>query len=282
MSRALRTRSYQAVLAQDMGAKRIPHKGNLQPQSNNSISLPYNQNPMATTNPPISMPLVCSTRTAIAINTPSLDLVLSKSSTVVSPPTSSQMSLSLAFNIHINPFIFDTPSTVHSASSFGASTPALIVKINTDVDNDLDLAQFENTPTLVASHPAPTPKVAPLLMFLPDEERTFDVYFNIWQAQVGDVAPPKAYASLVLICSKADGVPGVNKVNPPMSRSGFCWIKAANYEKAKNKLLGFTPAGHPLRKRFHWNYHSPQLLWHILPFWTPTLSCHGSVHFPPA
>ncbi|KAH9820992.1 hypothetical protein DFH28DRAFT_883748 [Melampsora americana] len=56
---------------------------------------------------------------------------------------------------------------------------------------DLDLAPFEHTPPSCPSHSAPTPNVAPLLTFLPNEERTFDVYFNIWQAQVGDVAQPK-------------------------------------------------------------------------------------------
>ncbi|KAH9816101.1 hypothetical protein DFH28DRAFT_891501 [Melampsora americana] len=40
----------------------------------------------------------------------------------------------------------------------------------------------------------------------------------------------------------ADGVRGVDELNPPMSRSGFRWIKAGDYEKAKNELLGLTPA----------------------------------------
>ncbi|KAH9823989.1 hypothetical protein DFH28DRAFT_1047888 [Melampsora americana] len=39
----------------------------------------------------------------------------------------------------------------------------------------------------------------------------------------------------------ADGIPGVDEVNPPMTRPGFRWINAADYEKAKAELLGLTP-----------------------------------------
>ncbi|KAH9821658.1 hypothetical protein DFH28DRAFT_883009, partial [Melampsora americana] len=39
-----------------------------------------------------------------------------------------------------------------------------------------------------------------------------------------------------------DGVRGVDEVNPPMGRPGFRWINVCDYEKAKNELLGLTPA----------------------------------------
>ncbi|KAH9809285.1 hypothetical protein DFH28DRAFT_905685 [Melampsora americana] len=39
----------------------------------------------------------------------------------------------------------------------------------------------------------------------------------------------------------ADGIRGVDEVNPPMTRPGFRWINAADYEKAKAELLGLTP-----------------------------------------
>lgn len=36
----------------------------------------------------------------------------------------------------------------------------------------------------------------------------------------------------------ADGVPGVNEVNPPMARPGFKWVNASDYESEKANLLG--------------------------------------------
>ncbi|KAH9807955.1 hypothetical protein DFH28DRAFT_1199930, partial [Melampsora americana] len=39
----------------------------------------------------------------------------------------------------------------------------------------------------------------------------------------------------------ADGVKGVDDVNPPMKRPGFSWINIADYEREKNTLLGLTP-----------------------------------------
>ncbi|KAH9809235.1 hypothetical protein DFH28DRAFT_1189371, partial [Melampsora americana] len=39
----------------------------------------------------------------------------------------------------------------------------------------------------------------------------------------------------------ADGVKGVDEVNPPMKRPEFSWINIADYEREKNALLGLTP-----------------------------------------
>ncbi|KAH9808567.1 hypothetical protein DFH28DRAFT_1112866 [Melampsora americana] len=200
MSRAIRTRSYQATLAEGMGSKGMPGDG----RSTAPIALPAST-------PPAYSPL-----TSTAILTPSLNPILCGSPTGAVAPTSSQLSSGSLFQNHIHPMIFDSPSISLSGRSASPSTLASsgsryhntsshvspLKRSATEIelahqgerynetDDDLPVTLFDNRATSVASQPTPAPTPPPKLplslSFLADEEQTLDIYFNIWQAQVVD------------------------------------------------------------------------------------------------
>ncbi|KAH9818934.1 hypothetical protein DFH28DRAFT_887664, partial [Melampsora americana] len=63
---------------------------------------------------------------------------------------------------------------------------------------------------------------------------------------VTSVTNPKDPSKILLLNTSrirdwANDWVSVDEVNPPMTRPGFRWINAADYEKAKAKLLGLTP-----------------------------------------
>jgi hypothetical protein len=58
--------------------------------------------------------------------------------------------------------------------------------------------------------------------------------------------------------SQAEGVPGVDDVNPPTKRPEFCWFPVADYEKEKNRLLGLSGPAQPTSSSgtvVHHNYY---------------------------
>ncbi|KAH9808401.1 hypothetical protein DFH28DRAFT_1136201 [Melampsora americana] len=304
----------------------------------------------------------------LGIVTPSLGSLLGSSGPGSDHPTPSQSSSGGSFNPHVNPFLFDVSRSSQGSTCGTAATSASTGTYSSPLKrgaSQFDAPGCADTESTILGDPAcddgsrqsvaplhaPTPNAPPSLAFLRDEDRTFHVYFNIWQQQVPDgenvfvngsplhkannkititnphnfqefvfaalsapanttmgcrilhkdprktelairllmsvgksggdggdsdesdghetegsvgrfekdfkagenvtsVTNPKDPSQILLNTSRihdwandwADGVRGVDEVNPPMGHPGFRWINVCDYEKAKNKLLGLTPA----------------------------------------
>ncbi|KAH9806987.1 hypothetical protein DFH28DRAFT_918217, partial [Melampsora americana] len=86
----------------------------------------------------------------------------------------------------------------------------------------------------------------------------------------------------------ANGVKGVDEVNPPMKRPGFVWINACDYEREKSALLGLTPRNHippspsgHTGAVVHHNYYGAPFHSPGVPQLTPGLPLSGSLRLSP-
>ncbi|EGG04742.1 uncharacterized protein MELLADRAFT_88471 [Melampsora larici-populina 98AG31] len=172
-----------------------------------------------------SSPLMSAEHYPNGYNTPVISPVLRRTSSGLPLPMSSQSLSASLFNQHINPAIFDTPIRSQSSlvldtagtdlltegplldDELGSPSKRLAVNGPARTENDLndDDGVLVDLPRDIFDAPrgsqavdlappavfdlTPQSQGAPSLLFLPNEERLFNVYFNLWQAQCPEDDP---------------------------------------------------------------------------------------------
>ncbi|KAH9811196.1 hypothetical protein DFH28DRAFT_1131110 [Melampsora americana] len=276
MARVLRTRSNQALLAPGKGKDRPPGDSSV---LGRSLSPTRPGLPPASTTAgysPATSPIKNPNIYPTGIVTPSISTIFSSSTSALDPPTNSQSSSVCSLNPHINPFIFETSRSSQSMMSSNTSTAPLTMPGRSPLkrpashfdpppfrdhgngpdEDQLPVDLFDDVPSGPVAPPQPSSqKLPPSLLYLPDEDRTFHVYFNIWQEQVpqtdhgkkprrppGGTRPSLRKLATTKFANYAPKLPTKLTVAPKFY--SFASFKRALFTSCDKKLAGVSEALH--------------------------------------